>query len=166
MSRARNSAALNLREGPLAVWCAHLALGGTVDERKARAPHRHDLVYLPSGSKIGVGYQAHALANALVDRGHSVTMFSGCKETDRARYVTETVHLNGANRTFKFAWRLRDVDWSAYDVIHAHGDNYWLWDRSLPPTIRTMHGSCFSEARFVCGARNRVRMLLLGSVKF
>ncbi|MGD0196611.1 MAG: glycosyltransferase family 4 protein [Solirubrobacteraceae bacterium] len=118
--------------------------------------------YLPSGSKIGVGYQAHALANALVDRGHSVTVFSGCGATEGARYETHTIPLSGANRTFKFAWYLRRVDWNAFDVIHAHGDNYWLWGRRLPPRIRTMHGSCFSEARFVRGARNRLRMLLLG----
>ena len=42
--------------------------------------------YLPSGSKMGVGYQAHALANALVDRGHTVTVFSSCGHSEGARY--------------------------------------------------------------------------------
>ena len=32
--------------------------------------------FLPSGSKIGVGYQVHYLANELVKRGHKVTVFS------------------------------------------------------------------------------------------
>lgn len=118
--------------------------------------------YLPSGSKIGVGYQVHALANELIARGHQVTVFSGCGPSEGARYVTLTIPLSGANRTFKFAWRLRALNWSAFDVLHAHGDDYWLWDREMPPHIRTMHGSCFSEARWVDGARNRARMLLLG----
>ena len=33
-------------------------------------------LYLPSGSKIGVGYQAHAMANVWVGRGWDVTMHS------------------------------------------------------------------------------------------
>ena len=118
--------------------------------------------YLPSGSKIGVGYQAHALANELTARGHEVTVFSGCGSSDGARYTTRTIPLSGANRTFKFAWRLRAVDWSSFDILHAHGDDYWLVGRGIPPHVRTMHGSCLSEARWVRGARNRLRMLLLG----
>jgi phosphatidylinositol alpha-mannosyltransferase len=118
--------------------------------------------YLPSGSKIGVGYQAHALANELVSRGHEVTVFSGCESSEGARYVTRTIPLSGANRTFKFAWRLRRVDWTGFDVLHAHGDDYWLWGRRMPVHVRTMHGSCLSEARWVTGPRNRLRMALLG----
>ena len=118
--------------------------------------------YLPSGSKIGVGYQVHALANALVDRGHDLTVFSSCGPPDGARYSTKTVPLDGANRTFKFAWRLRQVDWTPFDVLHAHGDDYWLWRRRVPVHVRTMHGSCLSEARWVRGTRDRLRMLLLG----
>lgn len=42
--------------------------------------------YLPSESKIGVGYVAHRLANASVKRSHSVMMFSLCAHADEARY--------------------------------------------------------------------------------
>lgn len=118
--------------------------------------------YLPSGSKIGVGYQVHALANALVDRGHSVTVFSSCGPSPGARYKTETLSLSGSNRTFKFALRLRHVDWTRFDVLHAHGDDYWLWRRRVPAHVRTLHGSCLSEALWVKGSRERLRMLLLG----
>ena len=34
--------------------------------------------YLPSESKIGVGYQVHELANELARRGHHVDVFSPC----------------------------------------------------------------------------------------
>ncbi len=118
--------------------------------------------YLPSGSKIGVGYQVHALANMLVRRGHEVTVFSPCGPSDGALYRTQVVPLTGSNRTFKFAFAMRRVDWSPYDVLHAHGDDYWLWRRRVPAHVRTLHGSCFSEARWVRGARARLRMLLLG----
>jgi glycosyltransferase involved in cell wall biosynthesis len=118
--------------------------------------------YLPSGSKIGVGYQVHALANVLVERGHSVTVFSSSGPSAGARYRTETVPLDGSNRTFKFALRLRTVDWTPFDVLHAHGDDYWLWRRRVPAHVRTLHGSCLSEARWIHGGRDRLRMLLLG----
>jgi phosphatidylinositol alpha-mannosyltransferase len=118
--------------------------------------------YLPSGSKIGVGYQVHALANELVRRGHRVTVFSSCGPSSGAEYDTETVQLRGSNRTFKFALRLRKVDWSRFDVLHAHGDDYWLWRRRVPAHIRTLHGSCLSEAIRIRGARERLRMVLLG----
>jgi phosphatidylinositol alpha-mannosyltransferase len=118
--------------------------------------------YLPSGSKIGVGYQVHALANALVDRGHAVTVFTSCEPSQGARYRTKTVPLAGANRTFKFALRMRRVDWTPFDVLHAHGDDYWLWRRRVPVHVRTLHGSCLSEARWVRGGRERLRMFMLG----
>ena len=119
--------------------------------------------YLPSGSKIGVGYQVHALANELVRRGHEVTVLSGCGRSDGARYRTETVPLSGRNRTFKFALALRKVDWRRFDVLHAHGDDYWLWRRRVRAHVRTLHGSCLSEALRIDGGRARLRMLLLGA---
>jgi len=118
--------------------------------------------YLPSGSKIGVGYQVHALANEMVRRGHTVTVFSSCGPSRGANYETVTVPLHGSNRTFKFALKLRNVDWSRFDVLNAHGDDYWLWRRRVPVHVRTLHGSCFSEALRIRGARERLRMVLLG----
>lgn len=118
--------------------------------------------YLPSGSKIGVGYQVHELANTLVERGHQVTVFSGCGPSPGARYETVELPLTGSNRTFKFALALRRVDLSSYDVLHAHGDDYWLWRTRVPRHVRTVHGSCFAEALRIRGLRERARMVLLG----
>ncbi len=118
--------------------------------------------YLPSGSKIGVGYQAHALACELTRRGHHVDMISECPPVDGAPYAHRRVRLRGPLRTFRFAQAVRRLDLSSYDVLHAHGDDYWLWRRRAPWHVRTVHGSCFEEARRIRGAKERVRMVLLG----
>lgn len=118
--------------------------------------------YLPSGSKIGVGYQAHELASALAARGHDVHLFSPCPPMPGAAYEHHHVEVGTRMRTFAFAFRLRRIDFSGYDVVHAHGDDYLLWGRRMPRHIRTIHGSCFEEALRIRGAGERLRMLVLG----
>ena len=93
--------------------------------------------YMPSESKLGTGHQVHALANALVDRGHDVTVFTRCGPSAGALYRTQTVGVEGSLRTFKFARRLRQVDWSDFDVLHAHNGDFLLWGKSKPPHVRT-----------------------------
>ncbi len=119
--------------------------------------------YLPSGSKIGVGYWVHELATELTRRGHAVTVFSACPPVDGAPYDTRTVPLHGSLRTFRFALEVRKIDFTGFDVLHAHGDDYWLWRRRVPAHVRTMHGSCFSEALRIKGAWERLRMMALGA---
>lgn len=118
--------------------------------------------YLPSGSKIGVGYQAHAIATELDRRGHAVTVVSDCDPVEGAEYRHQLVRPSGRLRTFRFAAELRKLDLSAYDVVHAHGDDYWLWRRRARVHVRTMHGSCFEEALRIKGAIARLRMVMLG----
>ena len=117
--------------------------------------------YLPSDSKIGVGYQVHALANGMAGRGHSVTVYTGCPPCEGARYRTITVAAPRSMRTFAFAVSISRAQLAEYDVLHAHGDDYWLWRRRVPAHIRTMHGSCFAEAVRIPGAREKVRMVAL-----
>ena len=117
--------------------------------------------YLPSESKIGVGYQAHGLANALVRRGNHVTMFSPCVESAGAEYEHVHVPVSGRGRTFRWARRVAEVDVSAFDALHAHGDAYYRF-RSSKPDVLTVYGSCFAEAMHIRGARERLRMALLG----
>ena len=118
--------------------------------------------YLPSGSKIGVGYQVHELATELVRRGHSVDVYSECPPVDGAVYGHHRVNLSGPMRTFRFATQLRRLDFSQYDVLHAHGDDYWMWRRRVPVHVRTLHGSCFEEAITVGGAKEKLLMVALG----
>lgn len=118
--------------------------------------------YLPSASKIGVGYQVDALARAMVERGHSVDVISNCPPVSGSPYAHVHVPLSGSLRTFRFALAVRGLDLSQYDVIHAHGDDYWLWRRRAPAHVRTLHGSCFEEALRVRGLKERARMVMLG----
>ncbi|GAA4836858.1 hypothetical protein GCM10023221_12660 [Luteimicrobium xylanilyticum] len=118
--------------------------------------------YLPSGSKMGIGYQVHALATELTRRGHHVDVFSDCPPVDGATYRHRHIEMTGSARTFRFALALRRIDFSSYDVIHAHGDDYWMWRRRVPRHVRTLHGSCFEEARTIKGVREKARMVLLG----
>ncbi len=118
--------------------------------------------YLPGGSKIGVGYWVDQFARELCRRGHLVTVFSTCTPGREAPYLTETIQLTGKLRTFRFAERVRRLDLSDYDVLHAHGDDYLCVRHRVPAHLRTMHGSCFSEALRIHGAGERLRMAALG----
>ncbi|RMI06850.1 glycosyltransferase family 4 protein [Cellulomonas triticagri] len=118
--------------------------------------------YLPSGSKIGVGFQAHELATELASRGHQVDVFSDCPPVPGAAYGHRHVAMSGSLRTFRFASALRRQDYTGYDVVHAHGDDYWMWRRRAGLHVRTVHGSCFEEARHIRGAKEKLRMLMLG----
>lgn len=118
--------------------------------------------YLPSASKIGVGYQVHELASELVRRGHTVDVYSECPPVPGALYGHRRIMLSGSLRTFRFATSLRRVDFTGYDVLHAHGDDYWLWRRRVARHVRTLHGSCFEEALHISGSKERLRMVLLG----
>ncbi|HSI13296.1 MAG TPA: glycosyltransferase family 4 protein [Chthoniobacter sp.] len=118
-------------------------------------------LYLPSGSKIGAGYQAHAMANAFVERGWEVTMHSPCDRPEDALYEHVMIPVGDRLRTFRFAWELGRRDWSRFDVVHAHGDDYFIWGQK-PVHVRTMHGSCMTEALHIPGIKEKLRMALLG----
>jgi phosphatidylinositol alpha-mannosyltransferase len=118
--------------------------------------------YLPSESKIGAGYMAHRLAQVMAERGHDVTMFSPCAKPEDAIYEHTLVAMTGSLRTFRWAIRLRQLDFAGFDVIHVHGDNHLRPRRWCPAVVRTMHGSCFSEALHIKGTKARLRMFALG----
>lgn len=123
-------------------------------------------LYLPGGSKIGVGYQVHHMANQLVLRGHSVTVFSQCEAGDDALYDLRVISSGERFRSFGFAWDLRDVDFSEFDVLHAHGDDWFLWGKKRPRHIHTYHGSCLAESLHQINVRERVRMLALAACEY
>ncbi|MEQ1831120.1 MAG: glycosyltransferase family 4 protein [Pirellula sp.] len=123
-------------------------------------------LYLPSGSKIGVGYQVHYLANELTKRGHAVTVFSQSGASEDTLYSVKVLEARKRFRTFGFAWDLRKVDFSNYDVLNAHGDDWFLWGSERPRHIHTFHGSCLAEMIHATSAIGRVRMAALALCEY
>lgn len=123
-------------------------------------------LYLPSGSKIGVGYSVHAFANALVARGHRVTVFSQSGACHDSLYDVQVVPVGRRFRTFRFAWNLRRYDWSRFDVLHSHGDDWFLWGCKIPRHIHTFHGSCLAEMLHANGFVAKLRMAALALCEF
>ena len=114
--------------------------------------------YLPSGSKIGVGYMVHYLGNQLVRRGHDVTVFSACAACEDSLYRVEQIPCGNRLRTFRFAWNLRRVDFTGFDVLNAHGDDWFLGGCKIPRHIHTFHGSCLAETLHATTLAVRARM--------
>lgn len=121
---------------------------------------------LPSGSKIGVGYVVHHFANQLVGRGHDVTVFSQTGPMPDSNYRVEVVPSGRRFRTFGFAWNLRQVDFTGYDVLNAHGDDWFLWGRPRPRHVHTYHGSLLAETLHAKTISAKVRMGLLAVCEF
>jgi len=103
----------------------------------------------------GIEQVAHDLANALADRGHSVTVFSYDPKPSTARYETGPLPA----RAFAMSWLGRRMSmgylgnifalgppYRNFDVIVAHGDSLLL-PFSGRPVVRVMHGSALEEAR-------------------
>ncbi len=123
-------------------------------------------LYLPSGSKIGVGYQVHALSNALIGRGHQVTVFSQTGLSEDSRYEVVVVPPSAHLRTFGFAWDLRRYNLSGFDVLNAHGDDWFLWGRKRPRHVHTFHGSCLAETLHARGLTAKARMAALALCEY
>ena len=123
-------------------------------------------LYLPSGSKIGVGYQVHALANALTRRGHAVTVFSQTGASADTSYEVVVLPPGKRLKTFGFAWDLRQVDFSGFDVLNAHGDDWFLWGRKRPRHVHTFHGSCLAETLHARGLTTKARMAALALCEY
>jgi phosphatidylinositol alpha-mannosyltransferase len=104
-------------------------------------------VFLPTDEQAGVAYQVHYLANALSLRGHEVTVFTYSSAPADAAYRVHQfrpVPLLRKFYPFLLAWELARTDFSGFDIIHAHGDNFLLWSKH--PQVRTFHGSASDEA--------------------
>lgn len=123
-------------------------------------------VDLPNESRGGVAFQAHYLANALVDRGHEVTMFTFSPVYTDCRYQVHQYHLPLQLRRLKafiFAARLASTNFASFDIIHTHGDNYLLWGQH--PQVRTFHGSAQDEARSAVRLRRRLYQTILAKLE-
>jgi phosphatidyl-myo-inositol alpha-mannosyltransferase len=116
---------------------------------------------LPNESKGGVPSQAHHLANTLVDRGHEVTMFTFSPAYPECRYQVHQYNrpldlpkpLLGL-QIFFFAAYVARTNFSDFDILHSHGDNYLQW--RYHPHLRTFYGSAKDEAKSAVRLRRRL----------
>lgn len=125
---------------------------------------------LPTPNRVktgGVAYAAHRLANALVERGHNVSVFSTDEKPLDACYSVHTVlSPPPANPGlawlwhWKLAWRYRAQDLSGYDIIHAHGNSALVRPQQRP-LVRTLHGSSLAEAIHANSWKRRLWYLTL-----
>ncbi|MBN1306323.1 MAG: glycosyltransferase family 4 protein [Chitinispirillaceae bacterium] len=103
--------------------------------------------HLPSDEPNGVSVQVHRLAQALVLRGHTVTVYTFSPPMAGACYHCITLRQGSAPRPFrKFtpALAFRTVNISGFDVVHFHGDDYLRGGSRH--RVRTFYGSAFREA--------------------
>lgn len=123
-------------------------------------------MYLPSGSKIGVGYVVHYLANELVARGHEVTVFSQTGKSPDSLYDVVVVPSGKRLRSFGFAWNLRRYDFRRFDVLNAHGDDWFLWGTKRPRHVHTFHGSLWAEMLHATSLVSKARMFALALCEY
>ena len=105
---------------------------------------------LPPDKYGGVANQVHLLANALAEKGASVTVFTLSGKPDDARYEVKRVRMPpwvrraAPLRRFLLGYYFAKADVRGYDVVHMHGDNFLM--STDKPHIRTYYGSALAEA--------------------
>lgn len=111
----------------------------------------HTTLPQPGRKLSGVESTVHRLANALVKHGDTtVTLFSCDPKPVDAKY--EHVELfpgkiRGAfSRFIGLPLALNFVDFSDFDIVHLHGDDWFFVRRGLA-SVRSMHGSALREAQ-------------------
>ncbi len=115
-----------------------------------------------SGRKVGgVEVQVNRLAIRLSERGHQVTVFSFFDAPSSARYRHRKLRpaICGRNplaRMIAVPLLLNLTDFSEFDILHLHGDD-WFFLRRRIPTVRTFYGSALYEAVAATNWRRRFR---------
>lgn len=110
----------------------------------------------PGGVTVGVDRLAHVL----VARGHEVTVWScDLAPPDGACYAHRTVRSWGEipgkiERMVAVPARLNNVAFDEVDVLHLHGDDWFFTSRRVP-TVRTLYGSAWHEARSATSSKRR-----------
>lgn len=107
----------------------------------------------------GVDVLIVRVANALVDAGHDVRIYSFAPRPPelKAQVVTlwpARLRHSRLARMFLLPLILNFVRFEG-DVLHLHGDDWFLFRRRLP-TVRTFYGSARDEARTATSLKRRV----------
>lgn len=119
----------------------------------------------------GVAYHAHYLANILTKRGHQVTFYSADPKPKDAEYkvhqikVPDKIKQSKLFETYLFSFYVGQQDFSAFDLLHAHGDNQFLHSRKVP-IVRTFYGSALGEAFGATRLARKLSQLSLYPLEF
>lgn len=123
----------------------------------------HTTLPQPGRKPGGVEVAVHRLANHLADHpGDEVTVHSLTPAPADARYRHRRLFprlpwLAGClpARWFVLPWLLNAVDFGDADVVHLHGDDWFLLRRPVP-TVRTFNGTSKREAEHATARKLRV----------
>ncbi len=116
---------------------------------------------LPSATRGGVRHQVSRLADALAKRGHRVTALTftdappGVAYEARTLPVASTLARDRRLRMVSAPFVFAATSYSAFDIVHVHGDSQLLWRRKTP-VLRTFYGSAADEARYATSTRQRI----------
>jgi glycosyltransferase involved in cell wall biosynthesis len=108
----------------------------------------------------------HRLANSLASLPDiDMTVVSCDGKPDGAKYKHRQIfpwlaRSSKIGRLFLLPLLLNTVDFSEYDVVHLHGDD-WFWLLRPCPTVRTLHGSALWEARMAKRLRRRISQFMV-----
>lgn len=119
----------------------------------------------PGRKPGGVSVWVDRLAEALVGRGHAITVHTfgeapAGRAYDHHRIADGRLYETRMWRLTLGPLMLNGIDWGDVDVVHLHGDDWFFWRRSLP-TVRTLYGSALLEATSATRLRRRVSQTLV-----
>ena len=122
----------------------------------------HTTLPEPGRKPGGVEVAVHRLANHLADRpGDEVTVHSLTPAPADARYRHRRLFPRAPwlarslpARLLLLPALLNGVDWGDADVLHLHGDDWFLLRRPVP-TVRTFNGTARREAEHAASTRVR-----------
>lgn len=128
----------------------------------------HTTLPEPDRKPGGVEIAVHRLANELAkDKRDEVTVLSLTPAPVDAIYKHRFLYPdklalrdNQIARLFLLPALLNMLDLSEYDVVHFHGDDWFLFSRKVP-TVRTMHGSALYEARSATSLKRKISQYIV-----
>jgi glycosyltransferase involved in cell wall biosynthesis len=128
----------------------------------------HTTLPEPGRKPGGVEIAVHRLANELARcKEDEVTVLSLTGRPPDARYAHRqlfadrpALRTNQALRLIGLPVLLNFAPLDGYDVVHLHGDDWFLLNRK-GPTVRTLHGSALYEARSATSWKRRLSQYLV-----
>lgn len=123
----------------------------------------------PGRKPGGVSVAVHRLACELADRGVDLTVWSMSAAPSNANYRhvrmwPRLAHRGYLTRVGLVPTLLNALPLEGLDVLHLHGDDWFLLRRNVP-TVRTLYGSGFLEARSGTRLRRQAGQAVVGTLE-